>query len=192
VSLLSAGISQGVQGFAPLDNVPAELSAVTAIFPGESLLDEQFAVARFTSELGGRPFGIVHVASHGEFTADISQSFLLAWDGKIAMTELASLVGATRFRTQPLELLTLSACETAAGDDRAALGLAGVAVRAGARSALATLWAVTTRRPRTCSPSSTSSSPTRACRARRRCSARSSPCCTPTAGGTRATGRRTS
>jgi len=41
-----------------------------------------------------------------------------------------------------VELLTLSACETAAGDDRAALGLAGVAVKAGARSALATLWSV--------------------------------------------------
>lgn len=39
-----------------------------------------------------------------------------------------------------MELLTLSACQTAAGDDRAALGLAGVAVKAGARSALATLW----------------------------------------------------
>lgn len=44
----------------------------------------------------------------------------LAWDGKIAMTELARLVGSTHFRTQPLELLTLSACETAAGDDPAA------------------------------------------------------------------------
>jgi len=142
VSLLSAGISESVQGFAPLENVPAELAAVNQVFPGEKLLNEQFAVARFEAELGAKAFGIVHVASHGEFTADVSQSFLLAWDGKIAMTELASLVGATRFRTQPLELLTLSACETAAGDDRAALGLAGVAVRAGARSALATLWAV--------------------------------------------------
>ena len=41
-----------------------------------------------------------------------------------------------------MELLTLSACQTAAGDERAALGLAGIAVRAGARSALATLWNV--------------------------------------------------
>ena len=48
----------------------------------------------------------------------------------------------TRFRDEPIELLTLSACETAMGDDRAALGLAGIAVRAGARSALATLWTV--------------------------------------------------
>ena len=50
------------------------------------------------------------------------------------------MVGVFRFRDDPLELLTLSACDTAAGDDRAALGLAGMAIKAGARSALATLW----------------------------------------------------
>ncbi len=43
-------------------------------------------------------------------------------------------------RDKALELLILRACETASGDDRAALGLAGVALKAGARSALATLW----------------------------------------------------
>ena len=41
-----------------------------------------------------------------------------------------------------LELLILSACETAAGDSRASLGLAGFAVRAGARSTIGTLWQV--------------------------------------------------
>ena len=57
--------------------------------------------------------------------------------------EVSELVATTRFRRdQPLELLTLSACETAADDEDAALGLAGVALRAGARSALATLWPV--------------------------------------------------
>jgi CHAT domain-containing protein len=58
------------------------------------------------------------------------------------MAQLAQMVGRLRFREQPLELLTLSACETARGDDRAALGLAGVAIQAGARSALASLWLV--------------------------------------------------
>jgi CHAT domain-containing protein len=48
----------------------------------------------------------------------------------------------TRFRDRPLELLTLSACDTSAGDERAALGLSGMAVRAGARSTLGTLWPV--------------------------------------------------
>ena len=41
-----------------------------------------------------------------------------------------------------LELLVLSACETAAGDKWAALGLAGMAVKAGAKSTIATLWSV--------------------------------------------------
>ena len=56
------------------------------------------------------------------------------------MERLDHCIGLFRYRDEPLELLTLSACETAAGDDRAALGLAGIAVKAGARSALATLW----------------------------------------------------
>jgi CHAT domain-containing protein len=51
-------------------------------------------------------------------------------------------VGLAKYRDQPIELLTLSACETAEGDDRAALGLAGLAIQAGARSALGTLWQV--------------------------------------------------
>ncbi len=142
VELLTAGISQPVQGFPSLEHVPEELEQVRAVFAGESMLDEQFSIAGFARAVQTRPFGIVHIASHGEFTADAARSFLLAWDGKLQMAELASLVGVTRFRKQPLELLTLSACETAAGDERAALGLAGVAVRSGARSAVATLWSV--------------------------------------------------
>jgi CHAT domain-containing protein len=106
-------------------------------------VNQGFSIARFESEVASHPFGIVHVASHAEFSGDAAGSFLLAYDGRISLERLASVVGSTRFRAeQPLELLALSACETAAGDDRAALGLAGVALRAGARSALATLWAV--------------------------------------------------
>ncbi len=58
------------------------------------------------------------------------------------MDRLSELVGTYRFREQPLELLVLSACETAAGDDRAALGLTGVAIKAGARGALGSLWTI--------------------------------------------------
>jgi CHAT domain-containing protein len=47
-----------------------------------------------------------------------------------------------RQQNDPIELMVLSACQTAEGDDRAALGLAGMAIRSGARSTLATLWAV--------------------------------------------------
>jgi hypothetical protein len=56
------------------------------------------------------------------------------------MSELGEIVGRARFRTeQPLELLTLSACRTAKGDERAALGLAGVAIQSGARDSFPSL-----------------------------------------------------
>jgi CHAT domain-containing protein len=60
----------------------------------------------------------------------------------MSMEQLAAYVGLFRFRETPLELIVLSACETAQGDDRSALGLAGIAVKAGARSAVGTLWKV--------------------------------------------------
>jgi len=85
----------------------------------------------------------VHIASHAEFGGNPEDSFLLAFDGRLPMNRLAQTVGTTRFRSeQPLELLTLSACETAVGNERAGLGLAGIALQAGARSALASLWSV--------------------------------------------------
>ena len=68
------------------------------------------------------------------------ESFVLTFDDKLNMDGIEQLIGLSRFRNNPVELLTLSACQTAAGDDRAALGLAGIAIKAGARSAVATLW----------------------------------------------------
>lgn len=123
--------------------MPVELERVSEHFGGTTLLDRDFVVERLEREVRTRPVGIVHIASHGEFDADADQNFVLAYDAKIPMGRLGAIVGRTRLRTEePLELLVLSACQTAAGDDRASLGLAGVALRAGARSALATLWSV--------------------------------------------------
>ena len=85
---------------------------------------------------------VVHLASHAVFTGDPATSFLLTHDGRLTMGGIADVIAPTRFRRQPLGLLVLSACETASGDERAALGLAGVAVRAGASSALGSLWRV--------------------------------------------------
>jgi CHAT domain-containing protein len=138
--VLKAGLTQGVQGYPPLQHVGAEIDAVEELLGGTTLLDEAFRAPALESELEGAPFGVVHLASHGEFAGEAEQAFLLTFDEKLEMGELADLVGMTRFREQPLELLALSACQTAAGDERAALGLAGVAVKAGARSTLATLW----------------------------------------------------
>ena len=77
-----------------------------------------------------------------EFTGDPNTSFLLTHDGRIGLEEFGDVVRPARFREEPLELLVLSACSTASGDERAALGLAGVAIRAGARSAVGSLWQI--------------------------------------------------
>lgn len=140
---LVAGISQSVQGYPALESVPTEIAGVSETFRSDVLLDEAFQTPRFEQLIEKRLIGVVHIASHGEFLPDFSKSFILTHDGKLSMERLARTIGRTRFRTdEPLELLVLSACETAAGDERAALGLAGVALQAGARSAVATLWSV--------------------------------------------------
>jgi CHAT domain-containing protein len=142
LSLLASGLSEGVQGFAPLSYVEGELRAVRELYGGTLLMNEDFRLARIEDTLRENEFNVVHIASHGEFAEDVAQSFVLTYDGRLTMDRLGEYVGLFRFRDTPIELLTLSACETAQGDDRAALGLAGVAIKAGARSALGTLWSV--------------------------------------------------
>ena len=140
--VLIGGLSKGVQGFSPLPFVPDELRGIERIFPGTTLENENFLAQSLERELTNQPYTIVHIASHAQFDSDPDKTFLLTYDRKIDLDEVQKLVGLGEFRTQPVELLTLSACETAAGDEKAALGLAGVAVKSGARSVLATLWAV--------------------------------------------------
>jgi CHAT domain-containing protein len=140
--LFLGGLSEAVQGYPPLDHVPRELDAIRALYGGELLLDDSFQVKNVERRMLNQPYSIVHIASHGEFGGNSDDTYLLTHEGRITMDQLADYVGATRFREQPLELITLSACETAAGDERSALGLAGLAIKSGARSALGTLWKV--------------------------------------------------
>ena len=109
---------------------------------GPVLLNQQFVSAALRDDFAHEQYQIVHLATHGQMDKDISRSFLLTYNGKLTFDDLEALLRPGQYRGKPVELLTLSACQTAAGDDRAALGLAGVAVKAGARCALATLWFV--------------------------------------------------
>ena len=138
--MLALGLSEAVQGFPALPYVAAELATLQRLYSAEVLLNQRFLVPSVEKELQEKPFSMVHIASHGQFDSDAKKTFLLTFDDKLTMDHLEQMVGRLRFREDALELLTLSACQTAAGDDRAALGLAGVAIKAGARSALATLW----------------------------------------------------
>ncbi|GMR01405.1 MAG: hypothetical protein BMS9Abin19_0785 [Gammaproteobacteria bacterium] len=142
LKVLLSGLTTAVQDFPALPFVKDELERINKLYGGTILLDENFNAANLQKELGKTAYSVVHIASHGQFSDNPEQTFLLTHDGKITMDKLSEFVGIGRFRDKPIELLTLSACQTAAGDDRAALGLAGVAVKSGARSALATLWFV--------------------------------------------------
>jgi len=142
VQLLLNGLSDSVQGFPALPYVAQELDAIQKLYGGQVLRDREFTVLNMEKDLQATPYSIVHIASHGQFSSDVDKTFLLTYEDRLSMAKLEQFLGLSKFRTEPVELLTLSACQTAAGDDRAALGLAGVAIKAGARSALATLWTV--------------------------------------------------
>ena len=138
-----AGISESRADFPALPAVKQEAQKISEIVPTEILLDRNFTSDRLKTQIGLQSFPIVHLATHGQFSSAAEDTFLLAWDRKINVKDLNRLLGAReRQKENPIELLILSACETAEGDDRAALGIAGVALRSGARSTIATLWPV--------------------------------------------------
>jgi CHAT domain-containing protein len=147
VQVLLNGLSEPMEkGFERLPFVKSEVETIGKLYPSRTLVDEAFVIPTVRKELDpekSRPYTIVHIASHGQFSSDPGKTFVLTHDGRLTLNDLEALIRPREMNFgEPLELLTLSACETAAGDDRAALGLAGVAIKAGARSALATLWSV--------------------------------------------------
>jgi CHAT domain-containing protein len=140
---LTAGISEARSGFSALPYVKTEIREIHQTLPGLLLLNENFTRSQLRESLLNTPFEIVHIATHGQFSSQAEDTFILAWDERINVNEFDNLLR-VRERTsssdEAIELLVLSACETASGDSRAALGLAGIAIKAGARSTLATLW----------------------------------------------------
>lgn len=141
-AVFAGGLSEARQGFSKLPAVDGELAMLKESASASIIKNELFTEAAVNQTLSESDFSIAHFATHGEFSSDYSKSFLLTYDGKFTMSELErSLVERKLLgKGNALELLVLSACKTAVGDERAALGLAGVAIQSGAASALASLW----------------------------------------------------
>ncbi len=146
--VLALGLTQEAivdqQTFPALTNVREEITGIQEQIPGSKpLLDDAFTPTSMEKELGQTVFPIIHLATHGNFGTDPEETFIVTGNNqKLRLNELDRLIRQTTLNREPLELLALTACETAVGDDRAALGLAGVAIQAGARSALASLWSI--------------------------------------------------
>lgn len=142
-NVLAAGLAQARQGFAPLPGVVNELQKIQSEVPTRVLLDQEFTELLFQNAVQDAPAQVIHLATHGNFSSNLEETFVLTWDDRIDINQLNGLIQSSDLNRQtPIELLVLSACQTASGDRRAALGLAGMAVRSGARSTIASLWSV--------------------------------------------------
>ncbi|BAY60395.1 TPR repeat protein [Calothrix brevissima NIES-22] len=129
--------------YSPLTDVNKEINGVLENIPGKKLLNDNFTSDRLNQELNKQAYPIIHIATHGEFGATPEDTFIVTGKNeKLTFQQLEAQIRKVAKNHQGLELLTLTACKTAKGDERSALGLAGVAVQAGAKSALASLWAI--------------------------------------------------
>ena len=145
--ILAMGASQFTEQ-APLPTMPIELEyVVNNPRQGEVYLNEDFTINNFKAQNRRREsFSIIHLGTHADFkSGDLKESYIQFYDRKLAMSELGKIsdeLGWNSTEATPVELLVLSACETALGDEEAELGFAGLAVQAGVKSALASLWYV--------------------------------------------------
>lgn len=150
---LIAGISKSSPSFqaanAPknLTAMPSVVEEVANVKEGTNssllLLNEEFSYMRFIKEVSTENFPILHLTTHAQFNSVPQLTMFFSWDKPINLLEFDSLLKQkNQISEDAIELLVLSACETAKGNKRSALGIAGIAAQAGARSTVATLWRV--------------------------------------------------
>lgn len=162
LSALLMGVSSAseVPGrqFRALPAVNEELMQVAQALPNSKiLLNQALSLSSLRQALNEQDYRILHLATHGTFGFDPNDNFVVMgakqaaestgnssqFNQVLTIGDLDAIIRDIKDPTRaPVELLTLTACETAKGDTRATLGLAGVAVRAGVKSAIASLWAV--------------------------------------------------
>lgn len=144
VSIGGVGIEQTIDGtqFPPIAKLQEEFDRIArSVAIGTPLINQAFTTENIRQQLQTREFSAIHWKTHGTFSSDPAETYVVAYQERIAANTLSDLIQvSSRDGIRPLELLVLSACETASGDDRAVLGLAGLAARTGTRSVLSTLW----------------------------------------------------
>ena len=122
-----------------LPGVALEIASITKEWEGLSFLNENFTLENLKRQRAARGFRMIHLATHAEFVpGEPKNSYIQLADEQLTLDRLWEL----RWNDPPVDLLVLSACRTALGDDRAELGFAGLAVQAGVKTALASLWYV--------------------------------------------------
>ncbi|WP_241993620.1 CHAT domain-containing protein [Trichormus variabilis] len=141
-SLTEPPNNQEVSGFSALPNVAVEVKEIKNTGLAVNWIAEQeFTTQNFNQKLNSSNFDVVHLATHGLFGADRENTFVVTADGKLKIDDFDQLFSSqSENRTHRIELLILSACQTATGNDQEVMGIAGTTVQAGASSAIASLW----------------------------------------------------
>jgi CHAT domain-containing protein len=129
------GISQAIPPLSSLPFVDEEISKIKTILPGVTFLNQQFTEQQLINQLQEK-HSIVHLATHSRFLGTPESSFLQTFDERLYLSDLEKILSSANV----IELITFSACETAQGNERSLLGLAGIAVRTGIPSTLGSLW----------------------------------------------------
>ncbi|WP_052128411.1 CHAT domain-containing protein [Neosynechococcus sphagnicola] len=137
--VLGMGVSQSTQGQVPLPSVPIELSTIGELWPGQSFLNENTTLENLQKARSQKNFQIIHLATHGEFKpGPLGNSYIQLWGERLHLDQMRRL----GLSAPAVDLLTLSACKTAVGNEQAELGFAGMAVLSGVKTVVASLWYV--------------------------------------------------
>ena len=135
-------VLEKLQQLLSLPGVDIEIKQLAEQNRTSYLLNENFSLENFTRLLKEQPHDILHIASHGFFGSTAEDSFIMTYDKILNLNQLEVLLNSDYLKQFPIDLLVLSACQTAEGDDRSPLGISGVAIKTRVHSALGSLWSV--------------------------------------------------
>ncbi|RUT00816.1 hypothetical protein DSM106972_072250 [Dulcicalothrix desertica PCC 7102] len=137
LQVLALGLTVEKKPFPKLENVQTELDAIPN---STQVKNEKFTRENIKQELSRQIYSVIHIATHGKFGIEPKDTFLVTWDNEnFTINQLDRIIRNTTTKQNRIDLLTLTACNTAVGES---LGLAGVAIQAGAKSILASLWSI--------------------------------------------------
>lgn len=136
--ILAMGASEFTE-LNPLPAVPVELSTIAQEVGGQVFLNQEFTLENLIQERQRYPYEIIHLGTHADFkSGGPSNSYVQLWNDKLTLAQMQQM----NWDNPPVELLVLSACRTAVGDNQAELGFAGLAVTSGVKTALGSIWQV--------------------------------------------------
>jgi len=136
-------LATGASVFEDLPSLPGVKIELDTIVPklwsGNKIFNQDFTVENLKQAHKLGDFDIVHIASHSLFSPGTPEnSYIQFGDRKLSLDQLANL----ELDLPQVDLLVLSGCETALGNKDAEFGFAGLAMQAGVKSALASLWTI--------------------------------------------------